>query len=646
MPATRKRPVFILLDRTLHPAGKRGSKICLKADSGVTGAIEVIDFEVHRTENKNVSNRFTAVLAPPRMSCRIKKLPEDLISKIAAGEVIERPASVVKELVENAIDAGARNIRIEVGEGGRQFIRIIDDGCGMNSEELLLALERHATSKIQNYQDLFNIQTLGFRGEALPSVAAVSWMSIETNDGSNEGIRIQIEGGKTKHQGAFARDRGTTVEVRNLFFNTPARLKFLKGRETEFSHIANWLEAVALSSPEIGFILTHHLATGQVREEIRTPPRKNLRERIRDLLGPEIEASLRPISCSGRAMELTGFVSDHNVTSALAKSLFFFVNNRFVRDRTLQHAVMSGYENLMMKHRYPWVFLYLSVKPDVVDVNVHPTKSEVRFAQGSLVHDLVREGVRRVLRGDKITEPARGASPISCETRPTPSIDFPLVQGFPAENHSVQRWVSDKFSEISETPLAGSYKIIGQVHATYLLCETPDKLILIDQHAAHERIGFEKLKKEFEAGEVSKQILLLPETFELKPSDAEILRLYLDELKRFGLEVDSFGPNSFALRAIPTLLMGEDSVTLIQDLIEELKSYGKLTPLQERIHEVLETIACHRQIRAGDRLHQEEIEALLQEMTQTNFSYSCPHGRPVKVEISFEEIERWFRRRV
>ncbi|MBI4373947.1 MAG: hypothetical protein HY542_03620 [Deltaproteobacteria bacterium] len=364
-------------------------------------------------------------------------------------------------------------------------------------------------------------------------------------------------------------------------------------------------------------------------------------------MGKEIETSLKPLSCSGRAMELTGFVSDHNVTSGSAKSLFFYVNRRFVRDRTLQHAVMNGYENLMMKHRYPWVFLYLSVKPDVVDVNVHPTKSEVRFAQGSLVHDLVREGVRKALRESIGSGPARDVSEISENLSERHLETGRFLEGKPWTEEKSSDGAARVSQEIGETSLAGpAWKIIGQVHSTYLLCETSDKLILIDQHAAHERIGFEQLKKEFELGEVSKQILLLPETFELKPSDAEILRLYLDELKKFGLEIGSFGPNEFALRAIPTLLIGENCITLIHDLLEELKSHGQLTPLHEKVHEVLETIACHRQIRAGDRLHQEEIEALLCEMSQTNFSYSCPHGRPVKVEVPFGEIERWFKRRL
>ncbi len=575
---------------------------------------------------------------------KVHRLSESLISKIAAGEVIERPASVVKELVENSLDAGAKNIRIETEEGGRRLIRVVDDGCGMGREDLLIAIERHATSKIRDERDLFRIGTLGFRGEALPAIAAVSWMEIETRCEDDEtGSRLEIEGGlaplgKTLKQGSCGRNRGTSITIRNLFYNTPARLKFLKSRETEYSHISNLVEALALSHPEVGFALD---------DEIHSPPQIHCRDRIGDLFGSELRDSLREISCPRLPLEMVGLVAGHQMTSSTAKSLYFFVNGRFVRDRTLTHAVLSAYENLLMKHRYPWVFLYLSVPPELVDVNVHPTKSEVRFAQASLVHDLVKEGVRAVLCENVASGLVRNVSeiPENLSERHIETGRFsagkPWTGGKSSDNDAR---VSQ---EIGEMSLTSPYlKIIGQVHSTYLLCETPDKLILIDQHAAHERIGFEKLKRQYETGGVSRQALLIPETFEMKPSEAEILKMYLADLQKFGLEVEPFGRSSFILRAVPALLAGEDCVKLLVDLVDELQSFGKLGPLEEKIHEVLETIACHRQIRAGETLTHEEIGALIDEMEKTDRSYSCAHGRPTKVEIPFSEIEKWFKRRI
>lgn len=604
---------------------------------------------------------------------RILKLPEGLIAKIAAGEVIERPFSVVKELVENSLDAGAGHIQVEVEEGGRRRITVIDDGSGMNRDDAILALERHATSKIASEEDLFRIGTLGFRGEALPSIAAVSQMTIETRGtGEEVGVRIEAEGGKIVRTGVSPLPRGTRITVRNLFFNTPARLKFLKSRETEFSHIASWVETIALSRPAVGFSLQHN---GKV--EIRSNPQTETRLRIRDILGEEIAEFLHPVEGHRGRMEVGGFASDHRATGASAKSLFFFVNGRPVRDRTLQHAVLAAFENLLMKHRTPWVVLYLTVPADQVDVNVHPTKSEVRFANGGLVHDFVREGVRQavdkassaslpfstlVAAYDSSTprsvssgclasggflnglrgEPLRKAEDLSEST--FKRSDFAPGSPGPERNRFIMLASSAGFE--GRFPSQEVVRIIGQVHGTYLVCETPDKLVLIDQHAAHERIGFEKLKREYEAGGIAKQQLLIPQNFDLRPSQGEVLKKYLEELRRVGLDVEFFGGNTFILRTIPVLLEGTDCVSLIVDLIEALQSFEKLTPLEERIHEVLERIACHRQVRAGDRLTNEEIGALLREMVTTPSAGQCPHGRPAVIEVPFADIEKWFRRRL
>lgn len=564
----------------------------------------------------------------------IKKLPDDLVSKIAAGEVIERPFSVVKELVENSIDAQSKNIDIDIEDGGRKNIVILDDGIGMSPEDASLALERHATSKLESAEDLFRISTLGFRGEALPSIASVSFMTLETTRRGDQekavgtGIRLELEGGRLVKKGLTSLPVGTRIGIQNLFFNTPARLKFMKSNETEFSHIANWVESVALSRPEIGFTLRHNGKT-----ELKSLPGLETRLRIRDILGAEIAEFLHPVSSSRNRMDLSGFVTDHRASSTSPKSLYFFVNGRIVRDRTLQHAVLSAYENLLMKHRYPWTVLYLTVPPDFVDVNVHPTKSEVKFANGSLVHEFVKDSVRRVLGQGGGQEILQGVPVVAGAPLGAPHFGEmqPLAWAQPPQQHSFVR---------------PDLRIIGQIHSTYLICETADKLILIDQHAAHERIGFEKLKRQLEEGGVAKQQLLIPQSFDLRPSQSEILKKYLEDLARVGLEIEFFGGNTFLLRAIPVLLEGTDFVSLIEDIVDSLQSVEKLTPIEEKIHEVLERMACHRQVRAGDRLSHEEIQALLDGMKTTNFAGQCPHGRPSILEIPFDEMEKWFKRRV
>jgi len=571
---------------------------------------------------------------------RIRKLPESLISKIAAGEVIERPFSVIKELVENSIDAGASLIDVDVEDGGRKRMTILDDGLGMSQEEALLALERHATSKLQSEEDLFRIQTLGFRGEAVPSIAAVSHMTLETQSrGSEEpATKIEIQGGEIKKTGLSSLPQGTRITIENLFFNTPARLKFLKSKETEFSHIAAWIESIALSRSDVGFTLKHNGKT-----EIKTAPRTEVKERIGDILGRDVAEYLHPVSANRGQLRLAGYVSDHRIGSTSAKSLYFFVNGRIVRDRTLQHAVLAAYENLLMKHRYPWAVLYLTVPPEFVDVNVHPTKSEVRFANSSLMHELVREGVRAVLGADRGRVPA-----VDGELKARLGGGAEDLSEPRAESDPMTRPVFGRVPQATEPSLAFSsqFRILGQVHSTYLICETPDKLILIDQHAAHERIGFEKLKKQYEDGGIHKQQLLIPQNFDLLPSQCEILKKYLEDLTRVGLEIEFFGGNTFIVRSTPSLLDGTDIVELVRELIESLESFEKLTPLDERIHEVLERMACHRQVRAGDRLSNVEIEALLAEMQSTKFAGQCPHGRPSVLEVPFNEMEKWFKRRL
>ncbi|MBI1908842.1 MAG: DNA mismatch repair endonuclease MutL [Deltaproteobacteria bacterium] len=586
------------------------------------------------------------------MPSAIQLLSDSLISKIAAGEVVERPSSVVKELVENALDAGATEISVEVEKGGRSLIFVGDNGGGMSAEDLGLAVQRHATSKIHDEKDLFAIRSLGFRGEALAAIAAISFLRIESRkEGEEVGNFIELEGGQTTREGKASLPAGTRIQVRQLFYNTPARLKFLKSPETEALHIKNVLEAYALSYPETAFVFRR-----DGREELTLKRGESLEERIRSLLGEEIAGSLFPFQGTVSSLEISGYCSSPELNSSTTRSLFFFVNGRYVKDRTLQHAVLSSYENLLMKGRFPWAVLYLQIPPGQVDVNVHPTKAEVRFANGSVVHDGVREVIRK-----KLSERPWQTSPLTPllskergaegGERSDPAVTLPLIpshQGRGTQFHFTQT-------------AYGSLQVIGQVHGTYLVCESADNLVLIDQHAAHERIGFEKLKKQYEGqggspkGDspkggspkgIESQRLLIPENIDLAPSETALLKKYSDELHTFGLDVDFFGGNTFVIRAIPALLNGADYPALIQDLVAEIATFEKLTPLQEKFHEVLERIACHRQVRAGDRLSSLEIQALLRDLEGIPFSSNCPHGRPVGIEISWKELEKGFRRRL
>ncbi len=605
---------------------------------------------------------------------RIQKLDDDLVSKIAAGEVIERPFSVIKELVENALDADATHIDIEVEQGGRKKMVVLDNGHGMSREEALLALERHATSKIKTAEDLFQINTLGFRGEAMPSIASVSQMTLETkarDDGPQAiATRLELSGVKLMTTTSCSLPEGTRITIENLFFNTPARLKFLKTPETEFSHIASWVESMALGRPDVAWSLRHN---GKM--EWQTPKIASdnpLKERMAQVLGMDVVEWMHPVNKQRNRLSIHGFVADHRAGSRNAKSIYLYVNGRMVRDRTLQHAITSAYENHLMKHQYPWVVLFLEVPPDFVDVNVHPAKTEVRFANSSIVHEFVRSAVREALvpaNPVAHTSESIGGSPfagfdftamrpreesVSSIPQEILSLPFQSSRSFVAERapseshvHSPGESRHESHSGVAATlDVLNQVRVLGQVHQTYLVCETSESLVLIDQHAAHERLGYEALRLQWEKGPMEVQHLLVPYHLDLLPSQGEILKQYHDGLASLGLDVDHFGGPTYLVRSIPTLLVGTDIRELLEDLVESLQKYEKLTPFEERIHEVLERMACHHQVRAGDKLSSEEIQHLIAEMKKNPHANQCPHGRPTVLELRFSEVEKLFRRRV
>lgn len=607
----------------------------------------------------------------------IQILPEELCNKIAAGEVVERPSSVVKELLENALDAGATEVLIELGGGGKTLIRMTDNGCGMNRQDALLCFERHATSKISTDDDLFALTTLGFRGEALASIASVSRMSLKTcNNVHGLGQHIQIEGGKIKKVEQLGLPVGTIVEVKNLFFNLPARKKFLRKDQTELGHAADVVSKLALARPDVSFRLLH-----QDRLMLDLRHERGLPERLAALLGRSLLRDMLPIDEAGSdSLRVTGLISRPDLNRSSTSHIYTFINGRYIRDRVVQHAIMDGYRHLLMKGRYPVVALFLTIDPSLVDVNVHPTKHEVRFRDQGVVHDFIAASLQLTLKPSAWIAQARASNPASVtsftpwrQQQPIqhhtavnpPTVAEPLVreetQSFTFNKMSADLPVIGEepqypdaalFEQLQQDDLPAStadgffsnLHILGHYHQTYILCQDQNDLVLIDQHAAHERIGFERLKNAYQEGGVQRQQLLFPEVFELDYKSAAALEEHLAELERLGFEVEPFGGKSFAIKALPALLAAAPVAKLVTDVALELERIGREGQLAESIDDVLILLACHRVIRANQALNHQEIKALLADLDRIDFKGHCPHGRPVLARMSLYEIERLFRR--
>jgi DNA mismatch repair protein MutL len=613
----------------------------------------------------------------------IRELSENVIHKIAAGEVVERPVSVVKELVENALDAGATRIQVEFKKGGIDSIRVSDDGHGIDPKQLPLALKRHATSKISNAEDLFSLNTLGFRGEALPAIASVSEFKIESATGGTEpvGYALEVKEGKVGPLQELARNRGTQVSVRNLFCTTPARKKFLKQPETEWGHIADLMTALAMGRLDVAWEVLH-----QGKTFLSCPASSDPRERALDLFGKEAAENLFPLEREVSEVGIWGLIGHPNFCKKNNRQLYVYVNGRYVQDRLLNHAIVSGYRSLLMTGQYPMAVLHLNIAPALVDVNVHPSKREVKFSNGNAIHHLISETIARALeqapwKGGATPSqmfPGSGSSLLNnyraslpgllpqvrypggppSDVPPAPShgkdsirfkLGGPLSQQktgpVPGDGIKIAESLYDRkpTAQIGTLPFA-KLQLIGQFHLTYLVCEHEGSLVLVDQHAAHERIGFEKLKSAFEGQGIAQQGLLMPLTFETSPQDGEKLQRHLEDFRGMGFEIDLFGEHTFVLKAHPTLLPKGDWVAIVRDLLEAMEGHDPRGPWREKIDHCLATMACHRQIRAGDRLNHEEMTALLEGLEGTPRSYHCPHGRPVMVEIAAREIEKWFKR--
>jgi DNA mismatch repair protein MutL len=592
------------------------------------------------------------------MQQKVRILSEQLCNKIAAGEVVERPASVIKELIENSLDAGADEIFLDIEAGGRKLIRIRDNGSGMSRDDAFLSLERHATSKISNDEDLFRLTTLGFRGEALPSIAAVSRFVLQTRDqSSEEGFRIKVSGGNVEYTEAVGMTVGTDIEVRNLFFNTPARRKFLRTEQTEIGHIADVVNRQAMARPEVRFRLSHN---GRVLIDAFSVSRLN--ERVSSLLDRQTAEGMLELTQSEGDLALHGLIAEPDRSRASTAAIYSYINGRFIRDRVVQHAIMQGYRTLMPKGRYPIAILFLDLPPELVDVNVHPSKHEVRFRDQRSVHDFIVQSIRNRLRGEKgvtgETFHERSLSiPVKVQSDTVvPSVSIqesfpvyrtPLVQPAPGAHDVDAKSVAPFTFPATEETLAGPFSsltVIGQFHNSYLVCQDRNELVLIDQHAAHERIGFERLRKQFSTQGIIRQDLMFPVVMEYDLKETTQLGQNLDILARFGFDVEPFGGNSFVLKSVPQLMVEAEAEQLVRDVAAELGALGESALLDEALDHILMTVACHGSVRANQSLSTVQMQALLRELDQVDFNGHCPHGRPVIQRLPLSEIERMFKR--
>jgi DNA mismatch repair protein MutL len=590
----------------------------------------------------------------------VRQLPEAVVNRIAAGEVVERPASVVKELVENALDAGARRIELVLSGGGRRLVRVTDDGAGMPPRDLALAVERHATSKLPG-DDLDAIATLGFRGEALPSIGAVAKLSIVTRtQEAVEASEIRVEGGKKSQLRPAALNPGTRVEVRELFFATPARLKFLKSERAENAAAVEALRRLALARPDVAFVLAAEDRPA-VTYAVQTNDAAGRRARFAAVLGAELYENAVAVDGEREGIHLSGLAGLPTFSRANSLAQYLFVNGRPVRDKVLLGSVRAAYADLLHGDRYPVAALFLDLDPREVDVNVHPAKTEVRFRDPGAVRALIVRTLGDALSGGARRTATTGAARLIAFARPHGrSRGWPSWRGSAAPATGFAEAVQAAFAVISE-PSADARADIApapaelldrplgaaraQIHETYIVAQTRDGLVVVDQHAAHERLVYEKLKAALARDSVARQMLLVPVVVELDPADAAALIERHDELARLGLVLETFGPGAVLVREAPALLGETDVQGMVRDLAEHMAEWDAALPLERRLLAVASSMSCHGSVRAGRRLKPEEMNALLREMEATDYAGQCNHGRPTYIELKLADIEKLFGRR-
>jgi DNA mismatch repair protein MutL len=597
---------------------------------------------------------------------RIRLLPEQVVNQIAAGEVIERPASVVKELLENSLDARAQQVRVAFRAGGRSAISVADDGWGMGRDDALLCLERHGTSKIAVAEDIENIRSLGFRGEAIPSIAAVSRFMLTTREhDAPSGTRIEIAGGKILNVREVGAAPGTTVEVRSLFFNLPARRKFLRTPQTESAHIHHIVTLHALAHPAVAWRLQD-----EERVALNLAPARTLAERIRELYGAEFFQDLVPVGESQvsnpepeivGAARVTGYVGRPGVSRATREQQHVFVNGRPVESRGINFALLEAYHTALMRGRFPIAFLFVEVEPGAVDVNIHPTKREVRFRDEYAVRAAVTTAVRRALEPQAAAAPVQPVrltlQPETVDVAPAPVEQrLPLASPWNAERRSptaplsaappVSAPVPPPQTAAATTADPDAWRVIGAVGQLYVLIESTEGLVLLDQHAAHERVLFERMLKQLGQGAAPSQRLLMPVTLELEARDAAFVRENMATFQRMGLGLSEFGPKAFLVDALPPWLpMRVDLRQVFRDVLDEVRAGGAALSKLRLGEDAIATTVCRHAVKAHDPLSLLELDALLGELRACDLPYTCPHGRPTMIQLSYAELEKKFGRR-
>ena len=590
----------------------------------------------------------------------IHTLPPQLINQIAAGEVVERPASVVKELIENSLDADAQRIEIDVEQGGVKLIRVRDDGQGIGREELALALSRHATSKVGSLEDLESIQSMGFRGEALPSISSVSRLTLTSRTVSaDSAYQISSDGGAhIEAPRPAAHPPGTSVEVRDLFYNTPARRKFLRTEKTEFNHLENLVNRLALAHFHVGFSLQHNQ-----RRILSLPPcsqQLDRERRLAEVLGAGFLEHALHIHHEQAGYRLTGWVARPAFSRAQADMQYFYVNQRMVRDKLVTHAVRQAFQDVLYHGRHPAYVLLLELDPRKVDVNVHPTKHEVRFRDGRGVHDFLFRGLHRVLAETR-PRAASDAGSITPGQQPSAEPLQSLAEATNPVQQPVEWRVADRpaayqASFRAQQPVPAMPRMeedgephplgyaLAQLHGVYILAQNAQGLVLVDMHAAHERITYERFKQTYHGDGVTGQPLLVPVSVAVNSREADLAEAHAQLLGRVGIEVSRLGRDTLAVRGIPALLQGANAENLLRDLLSDLAEYGDSTRIQEEMDKVLATMACHGSVRANRRLTLDEMNALLRDMERTERADQCNHGRPTWVQLPMTELDRLFLR--
>jgi DNA mismatch repair protein MutL len=575
----------------------------------------------------------------------IQQLPNHLINQIAAGEVVERPASVVKELLENSLDAGARGLQIDIQAGGQKLIRIRDDGGGIPKDELELALSRHATSKISSLDDLEAVASLGFRGEALPSIASVARLTLCSQASTADSAwQVEADGGEISAARPAAHPTGTTVEVHDLFYNTPARRRFLRTERTEFGHIEKWVRRLALSRPDVAFTMTHNRRT--VLQLAAASSEDERLQRVGKICGETFADQAVFLNHETEGTALSGWIGLPTFNRSQPDMQYWFVNGRSISDRTLSHAVRHAYRDVLFHGRFPAYVLHLTVDPASVDANAHPAKHEVRFRDGRRVHGVVSQAVEVALSD---TRPGgHAATPVSVTSNfsyaqgsmPLPSARSPQPAAV-RESLAAYRALGTDLDSADVPPLGFA---VAQLAGVYVLAENSDGLVVVDMHAAHERITYEKLKHGFDDKAVVRQPLLVPVTAAVAESEAKLVEESTAVLESLGLIIDRTGPTSLVVREVPALLRNADAEGLLRDVLADLAQAGQSNRVEDACHDFLATMACHHSVRANRMLTIDEMNALLREMESTERADQCNHGRPTWTAITMSELDRLFLR--